>query len=184
MDRKRCDWSGLDSDPAYRDYHDYEWGRPIHEGRRLFTLLVLETYQAGLSWQLVLHRRAAIETALCLDDPARLASFGETEIERALIYPSMIRNRAKARAAVENAKAYLRIEGEKGGFTGYVWHWTGEKSIEEHSKEPTSLSLIVSKDLKKRGFSFVGPMVVHSFLQAAGVYSAHEPNCFLYKKIP
>lgn len=176
----RCPWANT---PLEIAYHDAEWGRPLHDERALFELLELEGFQAGLSWSLILERREAMRAAFEGFDPVRLAAWGDEEVQRALTAPGVIRNRSKVASAVINAKAFLRVQGEFGSFDAYLWGWTEGKQLEgrlermEETPAQTELSRALSQDLKKRGFKFVGPVIVYSLMQAAGLVNDHLLSC-------
>lgn len=177
---KRCPWAKT---PLEIAYHDGEWGRPLHDERALFELLELEGFQAGLSWSLILERRAALREAFAGFDPEKLAAWGEEEVQRALTAPGVIRNRSKVHCAVTNAQAFLRVRKEFGSFDAYLWGWTEGKQLEgglermEDTPAQTELSRALSRDLKKRGFKFVGPVIVYSLMQAAGLVNDHLLSC-------
>lgn len=181
--RCRCRWVD-ESDPLYVAYHDEEWGVPVHEDRKLFELLVLETFQAGLSWRTVLHKRENFRAALDGFDPARVAAYDEAKIQALMADPGIIRNRAKLRATVVNARVFLELQAQWGSFDAYLWSFTNRQVIRRtDGQHParTELSDRVSRDLKRRGMAFVGSVTIYSYLQAAGVVDDHEPECFLYR---
>lgn len=177
MDQKRCRWVPLD-DPLYVEYHDEEWGRPLKDERKLFELLILEGFQAGLSWRTILHKRKAFEEAFDGFDPETVARYGEAKIASLLSNPQIIRSGAKIRAAVTNAKAYLAIEKEFGSFAAYLSSFAPEVVI-ERGKTVSPLSEKISSDLRKRGMKFVGPTIVYSYLQAIGIIFSHDEDCFV-----
>lgn len=177
MEKKRCGWCDL-GNPLYVRYHDEEWGVPCHDDRRLFELLILETFQAGLSWATILNKRENFRRALDGFDPERIAAYGEDKLAALMGDPGIVRNRKKLEAAVVNAGAFLAIQRAEGSFDRYLWGFTGGETIADPSIPPLPLSKAVSKDLKRRGMKFVGETTVHSFLQAAGVIDAHEAGCF------
>lgn len=177
MDQKRCRWVPLD-DPLYVEYHDEEWGRPLKDERKLFELLILEGFQAGLSWRTILHKRKAFEEAFDGFDPETVARYDEAKIASLLSNPQIIRSGAKIRAAVTNAKAYLAIEKECGSFAAYLSSFAPEVVI-ERGKTVSPLSEKISSDLRKRGMKFVGPTIVYSYLQAIGVIFSHDEDCFV-----
>ena len=180
MDNKpRCAWA-KGAENMIR-YHDDEWGRPCHDDRVLFEFLLLEGFQAGLSWACVLNKRENFRRALDGFDPVAIAQYGEDKIETLLQDASIIRSRRKLEAAVGNAKAFLQIQKEFGSFDAYLWGFTEGKTV--HSRNigaPVSspLSDAVSKDLKKRGMKYVGTVILYSYLQAMGVVNDHEETCF------
>lgn len=181
---ERCGWAG--DDPLYIRYHDEEWGRPLHDDRALFELLILEGMQAGLSWKCILHKREAFRRAFEGFDPARVAAFGPEKLETLANDPSIVRNRRKLAAAVGNARAFLEIQRECGSFDAWLWAFVGGAPVVNHWRAlaevpcSTPLSERVSAALKKRGFRFVGPVIVYSFMQAAGLVNDHVAGCFLY----
>jgi DNA-3-methyladenine glycosylase I len=180
----RCAWVG--TDPVYIAYHDDEWGVPVHEDRALFEFLVLEAFQAGLSWLTVLKKRPAFARAFADWDVKRIAGWGEAEEARLLADPGMIRNRAKVRAAIRNAGAFLRVAEAFGSFDRYLWDWTDGVTIRPARRYRTlaempaesDLSRRLGRDLKKRGFTFVGPVICYSYLQACGLIDDHMAGCF------
>lgn len=177
MDQKRCRWVPLD-DPLYVEYHDEEWGRPLKDERKLFELLILEGFQAGLSWRTILHKRNAFEEAFDGFDPEIVARYDEAKIASLLSNPQIIRSGAKIRAAVTNAKTYLAIEKECGSFASYLSSFAPEVVI-ERGKTVSPLSEKISSDLRKRGMKFVGPTIVYSYLQAIGIVFSHDEDCFV-----
>ena len=176
--KTRCCWANPDN-PLYVRYHDEEWGVPLHEDQKLFELLILEGFQAGLSWECVLNKREAFRRAFDEFDPERVAAYGEEKQQALLADPGIIRNRLKIGAAIRNAGIFRDIQREWGSFDRYLWHWTDGKTIHETGKDRSPLSDAVSADLKKRGMKFVGTVIIYSYLQAAGVIDSHEPGCFL-----
>ena len=176
----RCFWVNLNN-PLYVEYHDKEWGVPLHDDDKLFELLILECFQAGLSWECVLNKRAAFREAFDNFDIGKVAEYQSERIDSLIHFPGIIRNRLKIKAAVKNAKAYLAIQQEYCSFDNYIKSFTNSKiKYEPCDRHTTSaLSDAVSKDLKKRGMSFVGSTVIYSFLQACGVINGHSDECFL-----
>ena len=179
---QRCKWVE-GAAPLMIDYHDVEWCRPQHDDRYLFEFLVLESFQAGLSWQIVLRKRTAFQEAFDNFDVAKVSAYDEDRIELLAQNPAIIRNRQKIRAAVNNARVFRDIQEEYGSFDRYIWHFTDGQIIhntdnEERATSP--LSNTVSKDLKARGMKFVGPTIIYSFLQAAGVINDHDTTCDFY----
>lgn len=178
---KRCEWAG--NDPLYIAYHDHEWGRPLHDDNKLFELLILEGMQTGLAWIIVLRKREAFREAFDFFDPQKVAGYTDEKIEELMANRGIIRHRGKISAAIGNAKAFLRIREEYGSFDRFIWGYVNNTPIVNRanslSELPTStpLSEKISKDLKKRGFRFVGPTVVYSFLQAAGLIDDHMAWC-------
>lgn len=178
----RCDWAG--SDPLMRAYHDEEWGVPLHDDRALFELLTLEGAQAGLSWQTVLRRRPGYRAAFEGFDIARIAAYTEADRARLLADPGIIRNRAKVAATIDNARACLDVIEECGSFDAYLWAFVGgtprQPRFEADAPLPaeTDDSRRLSRDLKKRGFRFVGPTICYAFMQASGMTNDHVVGCF------
>ena len=185
-DLPRCGWAT--SDPLYIAYHDEEWGRPVRDDRHLFEMLTLEGAQAGLSWITILKRREGYRRAFEGFDAERIARFGEKDVERLMADAGIIRNRAKIESTIKNARATLAVAGEAGGLSPFLWrfvdgepkvnHW---KSLEEIPPE-TAESKAMSKELKRRGFGFVGPTVCYAFMQATGMVDDHVLSCFLRQK--
>jgi DNA-3-methyladenine glycosylase I len=181
---KRCAWAG--TDPSYVRYHDEEWGVPVHDDRRLFEFLILEGAQAGLSWSTILNKREHYREAFDRFDPVMVASYDGAKVERLLLDPGIIRNRRKVEAAITNARAVLAVKEEFGSFDHYIWRFVGGRpiqnawtSIEEIPTE-SPVSVAMSKDLKKRGFKFVGPTICYAFMQAVGMVNDHTIDCFRY----
>lgn len=176
-----CAWAA--SSPAMARYHDTEWGRPSREDRHLFEMLVLESAQAGLSWSTILNKREGYRNAFDGFDPRKVARYGDEKVAALLADPGIIRNRQKIVAAVRNAAAFLRLAESEGTFAGYLWAWVQGEPIMNCPRTPeevpatSALSDSLSKDLKRRGFSFVGPTIVYSYLQAVGVVNDHLAAC-------
>ena len=181
----RCPWAG--EDPLYVAYHDREWGVPLHDGPALFELLTLEGAQAGLSWITILRKREHYRKAFDHFHPEKVARYTPRKIERLLADPGIVRNRAKIESTVKGARAYLEIAAEPGGFDGFLWQFTGGRTIQNRWKNPrevpaeTSESQAMSKALRQRGFTFVGPTICYAFMQAAGMVNDHLVDCFRYK---
>lgn len=183
MDTKhRCGW--CEKDDLYRAYHDHEWGRPVRDDQKMFEFLILETFQAGLSWYTILAKRENFRKAFDQFDVVKVSQYTETKIQELLQDAGIIRNQLKIRAAVSNAQAYRKIQEEFGSFCNYFWSFTGGKPIDnapQTLKEvPASspLSDAISKDLKKRGFKFVGTTVVYAHMQATGMVNDHVVGCW------
>ena len=178
----RCEYVNL-KNPAYIAYHDEEWGRPLHDDRALFELLILECFQAGLSWECVLNKREAFRCAYEGFEPDVVATFDEAKVEALLADPGIIRNRLKVQASIGNAQAFLQIQREFGTFDAYLWGFTEGQvlHIDYHQETSSPLSDAISKDLKRRGMKFVGTTVMYSYLQATGVINAHSSACDLYE---
>ncbi len=186
---KRCAWSGFGDDPLMLAYHDKEWGVPVHNDRALFEFLTLEGAQAGLSWQTVLRKRSNYRKALNRFDFQKIAMYDKSDVERLLDNPGIIRNRLKIDSTVTNAKKFLEVRGELGSFDSYVWAFVGGKPIKHSFKllrevpGVTSESDALSKDLRKRGFRFVGSTICYAFMQAVGMVNDHTTDCFRYKEL-
>ena len=181
--RIRCPWAG--SDPLYREYHDTEWGVPARDDRVLFEFLVLEGFQAGLSWITILRKREAFRRAFAGFAPERVARFGARESARLMADAGIVRNRAKIAAAASNARAFLAVRKERGTFSDYVWSFVGGRPIVNRyralSEVPaeTEVSRALSKDLRRRGFNFVGPTICYAFMQATGMVDDHLRACWV-----
>lgn len=179
---QRCAW--VNSDPLYIHYHDHEWGVPQHDDRKLFELLVLEGAQAGLSWYTVLKKREHYREVFDGFDPEKVARFGEDKIGEFMKDNGIIRNRRKLLSAVQNAQAFLRVQEEFGSFDAYIWrfvegrpkvnHWTSLREVPASTPESEKMS----RDLRRRGFNFVGPTICYAFMQAAGLVNDHTTDCF------
>jgi DNA-3-methyladenine glycosylase I len=184
---KRCDW--VTGDTLYIEYHDTEWGVPLHDDQRLFEFLVLEGAQAGLSWLTVLKKRENYR--LCMDDfdPDKVARYDSHKIDSLLNNPGIIRNRLKIQAAVTNARAYRDVKSDFGSFDRYIWKFVKDKPMHNQWKTFTEIpahtpeSDAMSKDLKKRGFKFVGSTICYAFMQAVGMVNDHTVDCFRYREI-
>ena len=182
LDLPRCGW--VSPDPLYIAYHDEEWGVPVHDDRRLFEMLILEGAQAGLSWITVLRRREGYRRAYHRFDIERIARYGDKDVERLLADPGIIRNRAKIAAAVGNARAFLAVQEEFGSFDAYVWRFVDGRPIQnrwnslDEVPATTPVSDTLSKDLKARGFKFVGTTIIYAFMQATGMVNDHTVDCF------
>ena len=174
--KHRCRWANP-KNPLYVRYHDEEWGVPLHDDQKLFELLILENFQAGLSWECVLNKREAFRRAFEGFDPARVSTYGEDKLESLRSDAGLIRNRLKLRAAVTNARAFCAIQREWGSFDRYLWHWTDGRTLRETGLVSSPLSDAISADLKRRGMKFVGTVIVYSYLQAAGLLQSHERDC-------
>lgn len=185
--KKRCAWA--ENDPLYQKYHDEEWGVPVHEDGKLFEMLVLESAQAGLSWITILRKRENYRLAFDNLLPEKIAKYDEEKINQLLNNPGIIRNKLKILSAIQNAKSFLEIKNKYGSFDNYIWRfidytprinkWKSLKEIPTKTKE----SDIMSKDLKKNGFTFVGSTICYSFMQAVGMVNDHLINCFRYDQI-
>ena len=173
----RCCWANPKNE-RYICYHDEEWGVPVHDDQKLFEMLILECFQAGLSWECVLNKRDAFRKAFDGFDLEKICAYHEDKLEMLRNNPEIIRNRLKIQAAVINAQAFCKIQKEYGSFSEYLWHWTDGSVIQETGKTSSDLSDTISKDLKKYGMKFVGTTVVYAYLQAIGVIWSHEDECF------
>ena len=173
----RCCWANPKNEQYIR-YHDEEWGVPVYDDRKLFEMLILECFQAGLSWECVLNKRAAFREAFDGFDVEKVCAYNEEKLETLRNNSHIIRNRLKIQAAVTNAQVFHEIQKEYGSFSDYLWHWTDGRVIRETGKTSSELSDVISKDLKKRGMKFVGTTVVYAYLQAIGVIWSHEDECF------
>jgi DNA-3-methyladenine glycosylase I len=168
------------------EYHDREWGVPVHDDMKLFEFMVLDAFQAGLSWRTVLHKRAAFERAFSGFDPKKVARFDERRVKKLLADPGIVRNRMKVLAAVKNARAFLAIQREFGSFDAYIWRFTGGGTRQNRRRRLSQLpatseeSDAMSADLKTRGFTFVGSTICYAFMQAAGMVNDHLVSCFRY----
>lgn len=187
MTKKRCAWCG--DDPLYMEYHDIEWGVPVYDDERLFEFLILETFQAGLSWITVLRKRENFRVAFDNFDYKKIVNFGEDRFDELMQNAGIIRNKLKIRATISNAKAFMEIQKEFGSFSIYIWSFVNGKPIKNKCKSmadipaTTELSNIISKDLKKRGFKFVGSTVIYAHMQATGMVNDHVTDCFRYNEV-
>ncbi len=187
MEKHRCGWCV--GDPLYEAYHDNEWGVPVKDDETLFEFLILETFQAGLSWITVLRKRENFRKAFDQFDYNKIADYGETKVNDLLQDSGVIRNKLKVNATVTNAKAFMVVQKEFGSFSKYIWDFVDSKPIknewENYKDAPatTELSDAISKDLKKRGFKFVGSTVIYAHMQATGMVNDHEVNCFRYHEV-
>lgn len=185
---KRCPWPTYD-DPLYLAYHDKEWGVPLHDDQKLFEFLILEIFQAGLSWRTVLHKRENFRKAFARFDCRKVAQFTSRDVARLVRDAGIIRNRAKILAAIENAKRFQDVQKEFGSFSKYMWSWVGGKPLRHKLRTLkdypvfTDEALAWAKDLKARGFKFLGPTVVYAHMQAVGMVNDHTVTCYLYRKL-
>jgi DNA-3-methyladenine glycosylase I len=185
---KRCEWAPVDN-PVYLAYHDEEWGVPVHDDRRLFEMLVLEGAQAGLSWSTILNKREGYRRAFAGFDPANVARFDARKVDRLLADPSIVRNRLKVESTVVNARAVLGVQEEDGSLHSYLWSFVERtpkvnrfRTLSDIPVE-TPESKAMSKDLKRRGFRFVGPTVCYAFMQACGLVNDHVVSCFRHREL-
>ena len=178
----RCPWAG--SDPLYLRYHDEEWGVPVHDDRHFFEMLVLEGAQAGLAWITILRKREGYRDAFDGFDPAAVARYDDRRVEALLANPAIVRNRLKVQSAVGNARAFLRVQDEHGSFDRYVWRFVDGRPRQNRWRTmadvpaETAESRAMSRDLKRRGFRFVGPTICYAFMQATGLVNDHLVDCF------
>jgi DNA-3-methyladenine glycosylase I len=185
--KKRCEWCGKDA--LYIDYHDNDWGVPVHDDRLHFEMIILDGAQAGLSWITILKRRESYREAFDNFDAEKVARYSDKKIEKLLKNPGIIRNRLKVNSAVANAKAFLSVQEECGSFDEYIWQFTDHRTIQNTWKSlselpaKTSESDAMGNDLKKRGFSFVGSTICYAYMQAAGMVNDHVADCFRYKEV-
>ena len=183
----RCAWAGTDK--IYQDYHDKEWGVPVYDDATLFEFLILEGFQAGLSWITILKKRENFRKAFDYFDYNKIAGYDSDKITELLNNKGIIRNKLKVNAAITNAQAFLKVQKEFGSFSNYIWGFTDGKPIINHFKSPeeipatTPLSDAISKDLKKRGFKFVGSTIIYAHMQATGMVMDHIKDCFRYKEL-
>ena len=187
MEKQRCGWCL--GDPLYEAYHDTEWGVPVYQDDTLFEFLVLETFQAGLSWITILRKRENFRKALDGFDYRKIAAYGPAGISRFLEDTGVVRNRLKINATISNAREFIKIQQEFGSFSNYIWGFVGGKPIKnkvrDYKQAPatTALSDTISKALKKRGFKFVGSTVIYAHMQATGMVNDHEISCFRYEQV-
>lgn len=185
---KRCHWPTFD-DSLYLGYHDKEWGVPLYDDRKIYEFLVLETFQAGLSWRTVLHKRVNFKKAFDGFDYKKVARFTKRDVERLMNDAGIIRNRQKIEAAIANAKQLMEVRKERGSFSKYMWSWVGGKPIIhkirtlKDYKPFTKEAVAWAKDLKKRGFKFLGPTVIYAHMQAVGMVNDHMMHCFRYREL-
>jgi DNA-3-methyladenine glycosylase I len=184
----RCPWPPLD-DPLYLKYHDEEWGVPVRDDPKIYEFLVLETFQAGLSWRTVLHKRENFRKAFAGFDFNKVAKFGARERSRLIQDTGIIRNRLKIESAINNAQRFLEVRDEFGTFSKYMWSWVGHKPIRHRFKTLkdyppfTDEAVAWAKDLKKRGFRFLGPTVLYAHMQAVGMVNDHTVDCFRHRRL-
>jgi len=186
-DKIRCSWSG--SDPTYVSYHDGEWGVPVYDDQLLFEFLVLEGAQAGLSWITILRKRDAYRKAFAGFDPGKVARFGARDVKRLLGNAGIVRNRLKVESAIKNARAYLKVQEEVGSFSEYQWAFVDGKPLVNRYRSwkeippRTVVSDAFSKDLKRRGFTFVGSTIMYAHMQAVGMVNDHVIDCFRHRQV-
>lgn len=184
---KRCGW--CEGDPLYEEYHDKEWGVPLYDEEKLFEFLLLETFQAGLSWITILRKRENFRKAFDNFDYKKMADYSEEKIGHLMSDSGIIRNKQKIQASVANARAFMQVQQEFGSFSKYIWDFVQGKPIQNNWKSyndappMTELSIKISKDLKKRGFKFIGPTVVYAHMQATGMVNDHEIDCYRHEEV-
>ncbi len=184
--KKRCHW--VTNDPLYIAYHDEEWGVPIYDDATLFEFLVLETFQAGLSWITILKKRENFREAFDQFDYKKIVNYDDAKFQELINNAGIIRNKLKVKATISNADAFIKVQGEFGSFSKYIWAFTNGKPVKnafenrEDVPATTQLSDKISKDLKKRGFKFVGSTVIYAFMQATGIVNDHTTDCFRYNE--
>lgn len=184
---KRCVWPG--EDELMINYHDHEWGVPVHDDKKLFEFFVLDAFQAGLSWRTILHKRQNFKKAFANFDIKKVSKFTQKDFDRLILDAGIIRNKLKIHATIINAQKFLEIQKEFGSFDKYIWQFTGHKTIQNNWKSTkdlpakTSQSDAMSLDLKNRGFKFVGSTICYAFMQAAGMVNDHTIDCFRHKQL-
>ena len=187
QNKKRCDWTG--NDDLMNEYHDKEWGVPVHDDKKHFEFLILDAFQAGLSWKTILYRREGFRKAFADFDVEKVARFTEKKLEKLMQDTGIIRNRLKIWGSVQNAKSFIQIQKEFDSFDKYIWQFTGNKTIQNKFKTMKEMpatskeSDAMSKDMKKRGFTFVGSTICYAYMQAAGMVNDHLTTCFRHKDV-
>jgi DNA-3-methyladenine glycosylase I len=187
MESTRCSWVG--NDPEMICYHDEEWGTPVHDDRKLFEYMVLDAFQAGLSWRTVLHKRTAFDQVFAHFEPATVAGFDDSDVERLMMDARIIRNRLKIQAAITNARLALEVQSEFGSLSTYLWRFVGGQVVQHRYDESGQIgatsaeSDAMSTDLKRRGFKFVGSTVCYAFMQGAGMVNDHLLSCYRYASL-
>jgi len=187
MERQRCEWGT--SSALYIEYHDMEWGVPVHDERKLFEFLILEGAQAGLSWSTILNKRQAYTQAFDNFEPVKVASYDVTRVQQLLTNSGIVRNRLKIQAAIQNARSFLEIQDQYGSFDTYIWQFVDGKPVQNSWKSlqeipaTTKESDAMSKELKKRGFTFVGTTICYAFMQAVGMVNDHIVDCFRWREV-
>ena len=188
-EKQRCEWANVHDLPAYQDYHDNEWGVPVHDDRTHFEFLILEGAQAGLSWRTVLQKREGYRRAFANFDVQQVANFPDSMVEELVNDPGIIRNRLKIQSTITNARCFLKVQEEFGSFDAYIWSFVNNQTIHGHWKTmeevpaSTPESDKLSKDLKKRGFKFVGTTIMYAYMQAVGLVNDHTVDCFRYQEL-
>lgn len=178
MNRNRCSW--VTDDEIYIRYHDNEWGIPTHDDKELFEMLILESFQAGLSWITILKKRENFKKAFDDFDVKKVAGYDENKVNELLKNEGIIRHKGKITSAINNAKIFIEIQKEYGSFSEYIWSFTNGEIIKSEFKTESDLSKKISKDLKKHGMKFVGPTIIYSYLESIGIIDNHEENCFKF----
>ncbi|MBQ7105803.1 MAG: DNA-3-methyladenine glycosylase I [Bacilli bacterium] len=180
MNKKRCFWLNLKND-IYVNYHDQEWGVPVYDDRKLFEMLILESFQAGLSWETILNKRESFRKAFDNFDVLKVSLYDLDKVNELLLNKDIIRNKLKINSSINNAKIFIDIQKEYESFSNYIWGFTNNKIIYENDKTSSDLSYRISNDLKSRGMKFVGTTIIYSYLQAIGIINSHDNECFMYK---
>jgi len=178
MNKQRCSWAGPDD--IYITYHDEEWGVPTHDDKELFEMLVLESFQAGLSWITILKKRENFKKAFDDFDVEKVARYDDAKVEELCLNEGIIRHKGKITSAINNAKVFIDIQDEFGSFDEYIWGFTDGETIKAEFLTESELSKNISKDLKKRGMKFVGPTIIYSYLESIGIIDNHQEDCFKY----
>ena len=178
----RCKWA-MNVNEIYTKYHDEEWGEPVHDDQRLYEMLILESFQAGLSWSCILNKRENFRKAFDNFDMNKIINYDEAKIQELQNNEGIIRNKLKIKATINNSKIFKEIQKEYGSFDKYIWSFTNNETIYEFDKVSSELSDLISRDLKKRGMTFVGTIIIYSYLQAIGIINSHETQCFKHHKI-
>lgn len=176
----RCRWCNMNN-PLYVRYHDMEWGRPLHDDHRLFEMLILEGFQAGLSWECVLNKREAFRKAFDNFDYNKIKDYDDSKVAALRNNKNVIRNELKIKAAIANAKVFVEIQKEHDSFDSYIWSFTDYNTIYESHRDNSLLSDTISKDLRKRGMKFVGSTIIYAYLEAIGILNTHDVECFLHR---
>ena len=178
----RCKWA-MNVNEIYTKYHDEEWGEPVHDDQKLYEMLILESFQAGLSWSCILNKRENFRKAFDNFDINKIINYDEEKIQELQNNEGIIRNKLKIKATINNSKIFKQIQKEYGSFDKYIWGFTNNQIMYEFDKVSSELSDTISRDLKKRGMTFVGTIIIYSYLQAVGIINSHETQCFKHFKI-
>ena len=178
----RCKWA-MNVNEIYTKYHDEEWGEPVHDDQKLYEMLILESFQSVLSWSCILNKRENFRKAFDNFDMNKIINYDETKIQELQKNEGIIRNKLKIKATINNSKKFKEIQKEYGSFDKYIWSFTNNETIYEFDKVSSELSDTISRDLKKRGMTFVGTIIIYSYLQAVGIVNSHESQCFKHCKI-